>query len=80
MLTPFAMPEKSVLPQLAPVLFAIGKADLDAATIQAIAAARDFLRAHPDTGILLLAHTDTLGNEPFNRDLPPAVAPGCRGH
>lgn len=62
-------PPEGALPQLQPILFELGKAEIDAAGLKAVAKAREFLRANPAAGLLLFAHTDTLGARPINRDL-----------
>lgn len=54
------------LPVLPPVLFATGKAELSRQAVADIDKARDHLRAHPDVGILIVAHTDTVGGDALN--------------
>lgn len=54
------------LPQLESVTFATGEHVLDDAGRTAVGNARDHLRAAPELGLLLVAHTDTVGNEAFN--------------
>lgn len=54
------------LPVLPPLLFASGKAELSAQAVADIDKARDHLRAHPDVGILIVAHTDTVGGDALN--------------
>lgn len=52
---------------LAPVRFTPGSARLDRQALDAISAARTYLRDHETEGLVLLAHTDTTGGEPRNR-------------
>ncbi len=54
------------LPALSAVLFTPGKSDLSPEAVTAINAARDHLRAHADVGILIIAHTDTVGRDALN--------------
>jgi hypothetical protein len=54
-------------PALAPVRFRMGSARLDQQALDAISAARAFLREHDTSGLVLLAHTDTTGGEARNR-------------
>lgn len=56
-------------PSLAPVKFQTGRAEVDRAGLTAIASVRDYLHAHPDVVVLLLAHTDTVGPPPVNEPL-----------
>jgi outer membrane protein OmpA-like peptidoglycan-associated protein len=53
-------------PSLAPVRFLPGKWDLDKQALTAITSVSDFLRRQPETGVLLLAHTDTQGGATIN--------------
>lgn len=55
--------------RLEPVRFATGSAAVPDGSLGPIAGARDFLRENPDTALLLLAHTDTVGAPPINDSL-----------
>jgi outer membrane protein OmpA-like peptidoglycan-associated protein len=54
---------------LGPVRFELGSARLERSALNAIVAARAFLREHETAGLVLLAHTDTTGGEQRNRTL-----------
>ncbi len=56
-------------PHFDPVLFELGKADITPSGIETLHAARDYMRKHPNAGLLIYAHTDTLGNARVNREL-----------
>jgi outer membrane protein OmpA-like peptidoglycan-associated protein len=60
---------KSSPPTLPPVMFENGRADIPDNMLTEIAAARELLRSDPMIGLVLLAHTDTLGRQSFNIDL-----------
>jgi flagellar motor protein MotB len=57
------------LPILASVLFDTGKAVVSMDGIKAVQAARDAMRDRPDTVLLVLAHTDTVGGAKLNASL-----------
>lgn len=57
------------LPEFEPVLFATDSAALSAQAIERIAFVRDHLRAHPQAGVLVYGHTDTMGSERHNAGL-----------
>ena len=59
----------SDVPHFEPVLFDLGKADMTTDGIETLHAARDYMRKHPNAGLLIYAHTDTLGNATVNREL-----------
>jgi outer membrane protein OmpA-like peptidoglycan-associated protein len=61
--------QASSLPPLQPVLFATGKSDLTPEAVKRIGAARDYLRAHANTGVLVFANTDTVGGHVVNQTL-----------
>jgi outer membrane protein OmpA-like peptidoglycan-associated protein len=65
----FPVSTPTLLPELAPVLFASGRADLTEEGLAAIAKARDFLWANPQTALLLRAHTDMVASQEINRPL-----------
>lgn len=56
----------AVLPALPAVLFDTGKAVVSASGIRAVQRARDAMRDQPDTLLLVLAHTDTVGGRKVN--------------
>ena len=56
-------------PNLAPVLFATGSADVTPMGLETIAVARNFLRTNPEDVLLLRAHTDTVASDSRNRTL-----------
>lgn len=53
-------------PRLDPVIFATREHRLDEPGRRAVARARDYLRTAPDVGVLLIAHTDTVGGRAIN--------------
>lgn len=57
------------MPVLPAVLFAKGKFDLTPEAVAGITLAHKHLRTHPDVGILIFAHTDTVGAQPYNQAL-----------
>lgn len=57
------------LPAIEPVLFETDKWNLSPDAFRVLGVARDFLRAHPDTGVLVFAYTDTQGGTKVNRRL-----------
>jgi hypothetical protein len=48
-------------PAVSPILFKTGQAVLPAEGMAELVKARDYLRGHPDLGVLALAYTDTRG-------------------
>jgi outer membrane protein OmpA-like peptidoglycan-associated protein len=54
---------------LLPVLFELGKSSLTVGGLDSIGRARDYLRSNPEAGLLILAHTDTLGRPHLNATL-----------
>jgi hypothetical protein len=58
-----------VVPEFAPVRFDLGKADIRADQLDAVAAVRERLRANPGTAVLLRAHTDTTAAAGINMAL-----------
>ncbi|MDB5946004.1 MAG: OmpA family protein [Ramlibacter sp.] len=64
-----AQPGAAPLPLLNAILFETGRSNLSAEGMTETAKARDFLRTHPDTGVLAFAYTDTRGNAKLNRAL-----------
>jgi outer membrane protein OmpA-like peptidoglycan-associated protein len=56
-------------PRFGPVYFEPGKTDLSAVAIARIGEARDHLRQHADTALLVYAYTDTQGRSAFNTKL-----------
>jgi outer membrane protein OmpA-like peptidoglycan-associated protein len=59
----------AALPALGPILFETGDAVLSGGSMTELAKARDYLRGHPDTGVLALAYTETRGGRAVNRAL-----------
>ena len=57
------------LPLLLPVLFAPGRSDLTLEAVTRIRVARDYLRTHANSGILVFANTDTTGGRTINETL-----------
>lgn len=60
---------RSDLPPIKPIQFVTGKWDLSKEAIDMIGTARDYLRSHPETGVLVFAYTDTQGGPKVNRSL-----------
>ena len=56
-------------PDLDPVLFTTGSAEVTKDGLAAINRVREYLAKHPDALVLLLAHTDTVASEHFNASL-----------
>ena len=56
-------------PEIEAILFKTGKWDLSTDAIRLIATARDYLRAKPETGVLVYSYTDTRGDAGTNRRL-----------
>lgn len=61
--------QDSELPILKSVLFNTGKAVVSMDGVKAVQAARDAMRDRPDTVLLVLAHTDTVGGPKVNKSL-----------
>jgi outer membrane protein OmpA-like peptidoglycan-associated protein len=59
----------SPMPVLRPILFATGKFDLTSEAVTRLSVARDYLRTHPNAGVLIFANTDTVGGEAVNHSL-----------
>lgn len=57
------------LPTLQGVHFATAKADLTPEAVARIGVARDYLRTHANSGILIFANTDTVGSDAMNQAL-----------
>jgi outer membrane protein OmpA-like peptidoglycan-associated protein len=57
------------LPIIKPIQFVTGKWDLSKRAIEIIGTARDYLRSHPETAVLVFAYTDTRGGSKVNRSL-----------
>lgn len=68
-LQPLAVPASAQLPTFPAIHFAVNKDHVDSDGLAAITKVREFLRARGDAGVLLLAHTDTLGRTAVNRSL-----------
>jgi len=62
-------PPVAALPAVNPILFETGKAVLSIEGITELAKVRDYMRGHPDIGVLALAYTDTRGGRTVNRGL-----------
>lgn len=67
--TPPDKVQDAKLPVLKSVLFNTGKAVVGKDGIKAVQAARDAMHDHPDTVLLVLAHTDTVGGPKVNESL-----------
>ncbi|WP_143040631.1 OmpA family protein [Paraburkholderia caballeronis] len=76
--SPPVLPPVAALPDLRPILFETGKAELLVDGLAELAKARDYLRGHPETGLLALAYTDTRGGRMFNRALAARRAEAVR--
>ena len=61
------------------VTFALGRSELSTEGLKAIGAIRNHLRANPSLGVLLYAHTDTLGGRTVNHALAERRASAVRG-
>ncbi len=61
--------ERGLLMTLGDVLFDTGKAELKAGARRGIVTLADFLREHPNRGVLIEGHTDSVGNAEYNLSL-----------
>lgn len=75
---PPSSPGAAALPMLNPILFETGRATLSIEGTAEIAKARDYLRSHPETGVLVFAYTDTRGSGTVNRALATRRAQAVR--
>lgn len=71
-------PPMAALPAVNPILFETGQAVLSTEGMAELAKARDYLRGHPDIGVLALAYTDTRGGRAVNRVLAARRAQAVR--
>ena len=65
-------------PVFAPAAFALGRSELSPEALKAVGVMRNHLRANPSLGVLLNAHTDTLGGQAINRTLADRRASAVR--
>lgn len=65
-------------PVFAHATFALGRSELSSEALKAVGVMRNFLGANPSLGVLLYAHTDTLGGQAINRTLADRRASAVR--
>lgn len=61
--------ERGLLLTLGDVLFEVGKADLKPGVQRKLIPLADFLKEHPNRGVLIEGHTDSTGSADYNLDL-----------
>ena len=68
------------LTEASPVVFALGRADLSAATAATLDAAAEIIQAQPGLRVLIAGHTDTTGSAARNEQLSGERAQAVRGY